>query len=361
MAPDLKSFEWPAKQAEKVKLFVPESYNPYQSEGSPAECFLRYNTEHESLVLTSGSDNEILDIIAIEDLIGAEVEVELLGSSVDPRVSNAAFRNQPVADGPSSPVDGGIFQSLESNKDKVFTVRNPSTDDNAPSSPIPFDTQAAAVLTLYVYPRKDPKKQSMLGSCTGKSNLEPNKEFSKNGESKEFLHRYAHHRRFQIAPSEDFSNVSTLVKAIRQVACPTRTESDRLLIVVNPFSGRKKGLQIFETYVVSMLEQAGIDYDHVITDRAGHSQELMRPQESANANGVKDISNYTGIVVIGGDGSVYEVMQGIQARSDCNKILSSVTIGHIGGGTSNGLSATLAHANHVRTSFTRGVFNGTSL
>ena len=54
------------------------------------------------------------------------------------------------------------------------------------------------------------------------------------------------------------------------------------------------------------------------------------------------------VVAIGGDGTVYEIFQGLQDRPDCDEILSGLKIGHIAGGTSNGLSATLAHANQVR-------------
>ena len=338
---------WPSKEAEDAKLFVPETYAPYQDPNSPATCFLRYDAEHESLVLVNDLDREILDIIAIDDLIGAKVEVELLDSSVKPRAAQSVFRND-VTGGPSSPADGGIFQALNSNKDNVFTIQNPSNDDNAPSSPIPFDTQAAAVLTLYAYPRKDPSKDSLIASCAGKSHLEPVKDFPNTEETIKWLPRYAHHRRFQVAPSEDFSAISAVVKAIRLLAKPTSVESERLLVVINPFSGRKKGLEVYNTHVVSMLDQAGIEHDHVITSRAGHAQELMKPRKVADADGIEDISKYTGIVAIGGDATVYEIFQGLQERSDCDEILSSVKIGHIAGGTSNGLSATLAHANQVR-------------
>lgn len=107
-------------------------------------------------------------------------------------------------------------------------------------------------------------------------------------------------------------------------------------------------MDIYNSVVMPMLEQAAIDYDHVITTHAGHAEEQMAPKDGkGDLDGIADITKYEGLVVIGGDGSVYEIMQGIKKRPDCEKVLKNLKLGHIGAGTSNGLSASLAHASQV--------------
>ena len=79
--------------------------------------------------------------------------------------------------------------------------------------------------------------------------------------------------------------------------------------------------------VAPMLDQAGIDHDHVTTTHAGHAEEQMAPKEGEGSDGIADISKYDGIVAIGGDGSVYEIMQGIKKRTDCDAVLKNLKLG----------------------------------
>jgi sphingosine kinase len=111
---------------------------------------------------------------------------------------------------------------------------------------------------------------------------------------------------------------------------------------VNPFSGTKKGRIVFKNVVAPMFEQAGIVYDHLMTGYANHAMERMKEQEKDSS--ITDVSKYDGIVAIGGDGIIHEILQGIRERSDCDEILSKLKLGVIGSGTSNGLSKSLVHA-----------------
>jgi len=91
-----------------------------------------------------------------------------------------------------------------------------------------------------------------------------------------------------------------------------------------------------------MLEQAGIAHDCLITTHEKHAEERMKKQSSTSD--FRDISEYSGIVLVGGDGCIHEAMQGIHQRNDRDIILERVKLGTIGAGTSNGFSASLAHA-----------------
>ena len=70
-------------------------------------------------------------------------------------------------------------------------------------------------------------------------------------------------------------------------------------------------------------------------------------QQTESSGELKDLTEYTGIVSIGGDGVVHEIMQGIHSRPDGRDLLKRLKFGTIGAGSSNGLSASLAHASEV--------------
>ena len=427
--------EWPTDVAERTKLYVPPEYG--LGDGIGEECILRFDAENKALLVVSngndeavagrdaGDDGTILDMFYAYDIVGADVEIKLLDSAGAELRSTSgrplAFHNrsQDGDDGvvahppddddqplPGTPVEnegetGGcsIFKPLTEDIEKIF-----STSNNEPLTAIPFDTQATALLTIYVYPRKDPSQTSFFHNCFSpdkpKRNLQlsnASSNTSTSGSSSTGLgHRYAHHRRFQVAPAEDFSNLSNLVRAIRSVSRPpsassVATAEQRILAVINPVSGgNRNGEGIFDTVVVPMLEQAGIAYDKFVTKYSKHAAERMRTIEttrkgakdtSMNAKQLedagpagiltdssgdddnedteeKDISNYTAIVTVGGDGIIHEVLQGIRSRPDAKQLLKQLKLGVIGTGTANGFAMSLAHASKVRVSLSFCLMSG---
>jgi len=80
-----------------------------------------------------------------------------------------------------------------------------------------------------------------------------------------------------------------------------------------------------------LLKESETHFETHITDRANHAMELMRDMD--------DIARYRAIVVVSGDGLLYEVVNGLTKRSDTlsdGKI--PVTLGIIPGGSGNGLA-----------------------
>ena len=427
--------EWPSDIAKRTKLYIPPEYNLGDSMGD--ECILRYDSENKALVVVSddnsNDDSNILDMFYTYDIIGADVEVKLLSSAGEELRSTTssdgplprAFQNKSSGNNnlnddddeplPGTPVedDGnitsggggcGIFQPITQDIEKIF-----STANNEPLTDIPFDTQATAILTIYCYPRKDPTQTTFFHSCFASSDKpRPNLRLSNpsstasgnngtNTANTKLGHRYAHHRRFQVAPAEDFSNLSSLVRAIRNVSRPTpcssssvATTEQRVLAVINPVSGgHRNGESTFDNVVAPMLEQAGITFDKFVTQYSKHAAKRMQVVSDStigkgsansaskmtkgdtgagavttdtssgdssdnddNIGGVdqteEDISKYTAIVTVGGDGIIHEVLQGIRARPDANQQLRKLKLGIIGTGTSNGLAMSLAHASKVR-------------
>uniref|UniRef100_A0A1I8EBX0 DAGKc domain-containing protein n=1 Tax=Wuchereria bancrofti TaxID=6293 RepID=A0A1I8EBX0_WUCBA len=104
-----------------------------------------------------------------------------------------------------------------------------------------------------------------------------------------------------------------------------------ILVIVNPFSGQKRGLKLWETHVEPILQIANIDYDIVKTIYRKHAVEIAK-------NLILD--NYDAVASISGDGLILEVISGFLMRNDRERALK-MPLAHIPGGTSNGLAASI--------------------
>ena len=210
---------------------------------------------------------------------------------------------------------------------------------------------AVAYLSIYCYPRPETKRCGLLGRLFGSggsgdivNNDDADTATTHNPDpTKHFAHRQAHHRRFEVAPTEDFAAIRSIVRAIRALASgdsiDINTENRRYLVVVNPYSGTGQGEYIYNSTVKPMLEQAGIDHDVCITQRSGHAMERM----GQAGDGDDDISTYNGLIAMGGDGILWEMLQGLRSRSDAKEVLQKLAIGIVGCGTSNGLAKSILH------------------
>ena len=54
-------------------------------------------------------------------------------------------------------------------------------------------------------------------------------------------------------------------------SCLRNGKRGRLLVFVNPFSGTKKALKVWST-VRSMLDEAGVSYEAIVTERQNHAR-----------------------------------------------------------------------------------------
>ncbi len=97
----------------------------------------------------------------------------------------------------------------------------------------------------------------------------------------------------------------------------------KIHLVVNPESGHKKGKLILEK-VKKEFQKANIFFDIHISEFAGHAIDLGRTLE---------LNGWESICVIGGDGTMNEVINGMMSRED--NVL--VPIGMVPAGTGNSL------------------------
>ncbi|EFA00810.1 sphingosine kinase 2 [Tribolium castaneum] len=111
-------------------------------------------------------------------------------------------------------------------------------------------------------------------------------------------------------------------------------EDRRLLVLCNPKSGPGKGRIIFQQKVVPILQEAEIPYDLHITKYANFAREFIR---------TCNIFQWSGIILVGGDGIVFEAINGLFERWDWSDVVKTIPIGVIPGGSGNGLARSIAY------------------
>ena len=102
-------------------------------------------------------------------------------------------------------------------------------------------------------------------------------------------------------------------------------------IILNPYGGGRRGRAVL-AQVLPIFQSAGVNVTISETTRAGHAISLVREI---------DLSDLDGIVVIGGDGTLNEVVNGMLSREDKQK----TPIGVIPGGSGNAFAHDLGLLN----------------
>eukprot|EP01091_Cochliopodium_minus_P003525 TRINITY_DN1348_c0_g1_i1.p1 TRINITY_DN1348_c0_g1~~TRINITY_DN1348_c0_g1_i1.p1 ORF type:complete len:541 (-),score=118.58 TRINITY_DN1348_c0_g1_i1:635-2257(-) len=104
-----------------------------------------------------------------------------------------------------------------------------------------------------------------------------------------------------------------------------------LLFIVNPFSGTKKALTIFETKVRPLLEISKVRYEKFETQYAGHA---------AKHASTLELDKFDALITISGDGLFYEMLNGLLSRKDW-EIAIKIPIAVIPGGSGNALATAM--------------------
>ncbi|KHJ95782.1 diacylglycerol kinase catalytic domain protein [Oesophagostomum dentatum] len=107
----------------------------------------------------------------------------------------------------------------------------------------------------------------------------------------------------------------------------------RVLVFVNPHSGAGKSLKTFRQRVEPRLKKNHIDYELIITTGPNHAKTVVRSRE--------DLCKFNGVIILSGDGLVFEVINGLVERPDRACILPCLPIGVVPSGSGNGLLSSL--------------------
>lgn len=117
--------------------------------------------------------------------------------------------------------------------------------------------------------------------------------------------------------------------------CKRRVQ--HILILVNPVSGKKTAMKLLKTVVVPRCLARGVAVTVVPTTHANHALEVARDY---------DLRTVDGLVVMGGDGTVHEVVNGMMQRKDDVK----VPIGNLPAGSGNSLLKDFVAVSKMHTS-----------
>ncbi|XP_026181015.1 sphingosine kinase 1 [Mastacembelus armatus] len=107
----------------------------------------------------------------------------------------------------------------------------------------------------------------------------------------------------------------------------------RVMVLVNPHSGRGQALQLFTGHVQGMLTEAAVPYTLVITEHQNHAREMVRKT---------DLSQWDALVIMSGDGLLFEVINGLMEREDWQEAIQ-IPLGILPGGSGNALAASVHH------------------
>lgn len=102
----------------------------------------------------------------------------------------------------------------------------------------------------------------------------------------------------------------------------------KILVILNPRSGHGRSSKVFHGKVEPIFKLAGFKMEVVKTTHAGHAKSLVSTIDFSTCP--------DGIVCVGGDGIVNEVLNGLLCRDDQN-MAASVPIGIIPAGSDNSL------------------------
>ncbi|XP_041737791.1 sphingosine kinase 1-like [Coregonus clupeaformis] len=107
----------------------------------------------------------------------------------------------------------------------------------------------------------------------------------------------------------------------------------RVMVLVNPQSGRGQALQLFSGHIEPMLTEASVPYTLVITEHQNHARDLVRET---------DLSQWDALVILSGDGLLFEVLNGLLEREDWEEAIQT-PLGILPGGSGNALAASVHH------------------
>jgi len=316
------STSWPKRASERTKLYFPTT-SKVDLEAEDAYV-LNYNERRGIICVVHESTGGIVDSFSpVDDVIGAELQIEFNedGDGGGEGGGRTAYLN--VYCYPRAPSVGIAARCF-----------GPSTSSHRKNQDRPFDDD-------------DDDDEGEIDA----------EDKSKMG------YRHERHRHLKIAPCFDFTDARSLVRAIRRLAklghyqqqhIKTPLRPTKYLVVINPFSGTAKSHSIYKSTVRKMLVECGVEHDLFVTRYAGHASERMQEDyrssnDDDNGGAVEmeeegtDVAEYDGVVAMGGDGILYEMMQTLWTRTDSEELMDRLRVGIVGCGTSNGLAKGLLY------------------
>ncbi|CAD5217863.1 unnamed protein product [Bursaphelenchus xylophilus] len=103
----------------------------------------------------------------------------------------------------------------------------------------------------------------------------------------------------------------------------------RVLIFVNPKSGAGAGSKVYQKAVRPVLLEKKLAFETIITEHQNHAAKILGER--------RDLETFAAIVIVSGDGLIFEALNAILSRSDASILLDSLPFFIIPCGSGNGL------------------------
>lgn len=130
----------------------------------------------------------------------------------------------------------------------------------------------------------------------------------------------------------------------REVCWGGQSTPPRVVAIVNPTGGQGKGSSIFSKQVLPLLRDvAGLSVEVHATASKHHATQIVRD--------LSNIDKVDAILYVGGDGTVFEGLQGLLSRPDWERA-AAVPFATCPTGSGNGLAASLGVFDPVAAAFT---------
>ncbi|CAG0904133.1 unnamed protein product [Cyprideis torosa] len=112
-----------------------------------------------------------------------------------------------------------------------------------------------------------------------------------------------------------------------------------VLVIINPFSGTRKGPEIWRDRLLPILLEADITWETVVTQHGNQARNMIAADPSVQRR-------YDAVFVIGGDGLLFEVLNGLLRQGFGTSPIAEIPIGIIPGGSGNALATNVAVLHH---------------
>lgn len=124
----------------------------------------------------------------------------------------------------------------------------------------------------------------------------------------------------------------TFVKTLLSRAYGDAPSRKRAYVLINPTSGPGGAVRKWQREVKPLFDAARMQLEVVILSRGGEATELVQEV---------DLTRFDTIMACSGDGTPYEIFNGLAKRPDAAHALSSIAVSHIPCGSGNAFSCNL--------------------